>query len=465
MGAMAVSPRTLVILALLFVAALGLRVAWLGITDTELLPLSDPQYYHATASNLADGRGYSVTLDDRGFVAGPESEATAFWAPGYSFALAPLYAVFGNDQRAAKALNAVVGALTVVPVFVLGRSLGCGLRRPDGLPRARAETQADVAQRTGLLAAALFAVAPALVYWTASLFSEPLFTFGIASTLALAVWAGDRRTIASYLLVGGALTATAFVRSQGLLMIVPVAVLLAREFDVRSLARVFAPIVGVLFLAVVPWAIRNDAAMGRPFLINSNLGYNLRIAHAPYSTGTSIPPQDLWDEQPGISFKERELLFDELGRERAIKYALDHPAREIELAFKRVGYLLRSDAEPAVLWSESLGITRIDAGPRGLWIALGDLFWYPLLLLALASLLALRPARAPIAMWSAVGVWVLLHTVFAGEPRYHVPIVPALAALAAATAVAAIASLTRDDATARGRDADARAGEPSSPRA
>ncbi len=426
-----ISTRTLGLLAAIFVLALVLRLAWLGATDTQLLPMSDPQYYHATASNLADGRGYSVAVDANGggFVAGPESEGTAFWAPGYPFVLAPLYVIFGDDQDVAKIFNALAGALTVLPVFYLAWRLG---REGD-------------AERVGLLAAAILAVGPSLVYWTASLFSEPLFTLGIATTLALAAWAGERRSIAPYFVVGLALIATAFVRSQGALMVVPVAVLLVRDLDVRALVRVAAPVGAAVLLVVVPWAIRNEAVMGRPYLINSNLGYNLRIAHAPYSTGTSVVPADLWAERPGISFKERELLFDDLGRERALEYARAHPRREAELAFQRVGYLLRSDAEPAVRWSESLGLTRISGGGRGFWVLVGDLYWYPLLILTVISPLLVARTRVALAMWSALAVWVLLHTVFAGEPRYHVPVMPVMTILTAAAVVRLYALLAASE--------------------
>lgn len=98
---MHITPRTLALLAAIFALALVVRLAWLANTDTELLPMSDPQYYHATASNLADGRGYSVAVDPGGggFVAGPASEGSAFWAPGYPFALAPLYPVCDDNPR------------------------------------------------------------------------------------------------------------------------------------------------------------------------------------------------------------------------------------------------------------------------------------------------------------------------------------------------------------------------------
>ncbi len=390
-----------------------LRLAWLAHTDTVPPPLSDPQYYYATARNLAEGRGYSVAVDEHGFVAGDRSEATAFWPPGYPMMLAPLYRLFGSSFRVAKAFNAVAGALTVLPVFYLGRRL-----------------RGDAA---ALLAGGLFAVAPSLVFWTASLFSETLFTLGVASTLALAAWAGDRGSMRACFLVGLVLAATAFVRSQGIVMIVPVLVLLVRDVDVRGIARVTMPLAAAVVLLVVPWAVRNEVGMGRPYLISDNLGYNLRLAHAPYANGSTLAPQDLWDERPGISFKEREVFFDDEGRTRALTYAREHPGREAELAMRRIGYLARSDAAASVRWSESLGATPVSG--RDAFVLLGDRFYYALLALAFASLVAVRRSRVWLALWSAIAVWVALHLVFAGEPRYHVPMMPVLAVLASAVVV------------------------------
>lgn len=434
-------------LAAILLLALTLRLGWLANTHTETPPLSDPQYYHATATNIAEGRGYSVAVRDGQFVSGPGSEGTAFWSPGYSFALAPFYKLFGAEQRAAKLFNAVAGALTVLPVFYLGRRL-----RGDAC---------------GLIAAALFAVAPSLIYWTASLFSESLFTLGVALALAVSAWAGERRTTAAYFATGVVLSATAFVRSQGVVLIVPVAVLLLHDVRPRTIMRVAIPLALATTLFIVPWAVRNQMVMGRPYLIQDNLGYVLRQAHAPYSNGTTVPPQDLWDERPGISFKERELFFDDEGRSRAWRYARTHPRRELHLAALRLGWLVRSDAAPAVAWSESLGSTPIDLGAHELWVWLGDVFYYPLLALATFALLIdpprsrlsrralLRPlpdrgsgsqghARLYVALLSLVAAWVVLHLVFWGEPRYHVPLVPVVVVLAAIGIVTVAQRCIRD---------------------
>jgi 4-amino-4-deoxy-L-arabinose transferase-like glycosyltransferase len=301
---------TWIALVAITIVALGLRLLWLANTDTETPVLSDPQYYHATAVNIAEGRGYSVRVDASGFGAGQESEATAFWAPAYSALIAVPYALFGDDLRWAKLVNAIAGALACVPVFFIGRGLAS--ERTRRVTRHMYERDA-----VGLMAASIVTFMPALIYWTPALFSDGVFMLGVASTLALAAWASERRSIAAYFAVGVALTATAFVRSQGVLLIAPVAVLVVPSLEWRDATRALAPIVAAIALGVVPWAVRNQQTMGEPYLISDNVCYNLRGAHAPYSTGTSVAIQDLWDEAPGISFKKRELLFDELGCERA----------------------------------------------------------------------------------------------------------------------------------------------------
>ena len=48
--------KPLLVLAIA-ILALALRLAWVAYTGTEIPPVSDPQYYPATAANLADGRG------------------------------------------------------------------------------------------------------------------------------------------------------------------------------------------------------------------------------------------------------------------------------------------------------------------------------------------------------------------------------------------------------------------------
>jgi 4-amino-4-deoxy-L-arabinose transferase-like glycosyltransferase len=434
--------------AAIFAIALTLRIAWIANTDTTVPPLSDPQFYHVTAQNLADGRGFTVAVtDDHGFATDPDAEATAFWPPGYPFALAPVYAIFGDEERVAKVFNAVIGALTVLPVFFIGSALADHRR---GAASGAPTSAIDRRDACGLLAAAIFAMMPAMIFWAPVLFSDTLLAFGVASTFALAMRVrvrrdeSDGRGRLSYAgccaVVGLVLAVMAMVKSQTLVFALPVAVLLVPRLEWRTVLRALAPTAVAGAAVILPWTVRNHIAMGEPYLINDNFCYNLRASHAPYSTGGSVPPQDLWDEQPGISFRERELLFDDTGCGRAWEYAREHPGRELELAPKKIGWLLRSDAADAIEWSRSLGRTPMHRDADGL-VLIGDIVWYPMLALALMSPLLLARSRETVALWLALAAWAALHLVFHGEPRYHVAVVPMLIALAAATLMRAVGQL------------------------
>jgi hypothetical protein len=324
-------------------------------------------------------------------------------------------------------VNAVAGTLMCAAVFFIGRWVATG----NGAPGRHASG----ADAVGLLAAGIVAVMPGMIFWTPALFGDGVFTLGVAGTIVLGARASERRSLNAYFAVGVALVATAFVRSQGLLVIVPVAVLLVRSMDWREAVRALAPVSAALALAIVPWAIRNQAAMGKAYLISDNGCYNLRGAHAPYATGTTVAVQDLWDEAPGISFHDRERLFDDIGCDRAWEYARTHPRREAELALKRVGWLWRSDAADAMRWSESLGATPMKHGDRDALVLIGDVAWYAVLGLAGLSVFVVARNRMVVALWSLIAAWVALHVVFHGEPRYHMALAPALAALGAAAIV------------------------------
>jgi len=106
-----------------FVLALALRISWVGATETVVPPLSDPQYYHATAQNLFEGRGYSVAVDERvlGLIAvadtiGPHSREairSRFQNPG----IGRLVLVVRDEDRelATEVLDRELPGVAVIP--------------------------------------------------------------------------------------------------------------------------------------------------------------------------------------------------------------------------------------------------------------------------------------------------------------------------------------------------------------
>lgn len=411
--------RSAIALTAILAVALVIRFAWSSWTDPIPPPLSDSDYYNATALSLAHGEGYSVVFDaERGFL--PGGEATAFWPPGYSAFLAVFYGLFGEGVDVAKAANVFVGALIVVPIYFIGlRFFGRG---------------------TATIGAAIAAALPSLIFWVPVLLSDTLFTLLFATTVALLLYAmrPDRSFNPILVAISGvALAAAALVRGQALVL-VPVAVAswaLAGAKPTKCFLWGCGAL-AVATIAIAPWSIRNIRTMKSPILLSANMGYNLRIGHAPYSTGRYIVPQDLWDANPKIStFKEREPVFNDLGTDRAVKYALGHPGEELELTARKVMWLWRPDSD-ALTWVSSYGRTPL---PEGAWEPLRralDSSYVALLALVGCGLLRIRSLFPQLAfLIILIPVWTATHIVFFGEPRYHLPVLAVMVPVAAASLV------------------------------
>ncbi len=408
--------RRILALAAIFALALAVRLAWAHWTSPVPPAFSDAEYYNAAAISIARGQGYSVTLDpELGFL--PGEDATAFWPPGFSSVLGVAYWLFGESLSVARTVNVVAGALTVIPIYVIGRRL--------------------FGEAAGLTGAVIAALLPSLVFWTPVLLSETMFTVVFASALALLIHSsnGDHGLKPAPLIAAGLLTGIAVLFRGQALILLPMAVIWAAYTGVRLRPVLLSLVVmsATVALVVTPWAARNVVQMNSPIALSANFGYNLRIGHAPYSTGRYIVPQDLWDAKPGITFQEREVLFNDLGRERAIEYVLEHPQEELALAVRKAVWLWRPDSD-VLSWVTSFGQRPLPNGTREPLRLLLDVS-YLTVIAAAATGLMLRPGPrgTRVFVLPFVALWTLFHIVFFGEPRFHIPmlaiIIPAAAAL------------------------------------
>ena len=404
--------------ALLLIVALAFALRLACTLVFEPLPpvFSDAEYYDAAARSLANGRGYSVTLTDAGFL--PDGYPTAFFPPGYSLYLAGFYKLFGAGVDVARVANLLAGVLTVPVVYLIGARL--------------------MGPREGLAGALLAAVFPSLIFWTPVLLSETFFTLVFAVALLLVVDAmrgGGRLVVAEAALAGAMIGLAALVRGQALVLL-PVAVLwwwLAGAAPRPRLAAGALATAAVL-LVLTPWTLRNLSKFDEPILLSSNFGYNLRIGHAPYSNGRFVDPVDLYEMvDPG---EHLELTLNSEGTRLALDYVRDNPARELELSAGKVRWLWSPDTD-VVLWLESFGRTAMEEPARPLvrWgVRLGH--WAALVLL-LPAVLALgwKHRAVTLAGLLALG-WTAVHIVFFGEPRYHLPLLPLLLPLSGAGVLA-----------------------------
>jgi len=203
------SSRDAAFLAGLFAVSLALRIAVVFAFSVQ--PTWDGAFYHRGALSIAEGYGYSEPATIAGH---PGRLPWSHYPVGYSALLGAAYKLFGSGLHVAPLVNALVGALTVVVVYLFGLEL---------LSRRRAR-----------IAGALLAFHPGMVLYCSLVMTEPLAGFLVLLTGYLAWKLGRYRWGA--VLCGAVVALSAFVRPQSLLA-APLLLLLIRGTWLRRLTQ------------------------------------------------------------------------------------------------------------------------------------------------------------------------------------------------------------------------------------
>ncbi len=234
----------LVALVAIVLLALGLRghEAWDG-----RAPVYDAQAYATIAANLERGEGFTL---------GPgATQPASNYSPGLPLFVGGLYAVSGGiHERFARLVLALIGALSVLFAYLIGRRLSGPL--------------------AGLVGAAAVAIYPALVEYQGMPMSEPLAATLLSGAVLAMLWAdrpldptpGARAHARRWLAPGLLLGALALVRPEYLAISLPIAVAIfargGRDRWRANLVQAAVMLLG-LAIAVAPWTVRNAVAMDR----------------------------------------------------------------------------------------------------------------------------------------------------------------------------------------------------------
>src|SRR5262249_35133142 len=143
-------------LILLFGVALGVRLLYLALSPQTPVVWDAAGYYQAGVSLFA---GQSP----------PEVQATlGRQGSGYPLFLAAVFTIFPKDPWSVRPVQAVLGALTCVLVYFVGRQLA--------------------GRRVGVVAGLLTALYPPLILFTGRLLTETLALFLFWLALAFLAW-------------------------------------------------------------------------------------------------------------------------------------------------------------------------------------------------------------------------------------------------------------------------------------
>ncbi|MEX2159445.1 MAG: glycosyltransferase family 39 protein [Dehalococcoidia bacterium] len=404
-------------LTLILALSFTVRILWIAISQWQPTPDDDAYRYDMAARSLAGGLGYIHLTGD----------PTAFWPPGYSLLLAGGYLLFGQHIEVAQTINALLGTATVGLVYLIGLRL--------------------FGTRPALIAAAITALFPSLIFFTAVTTSEVAFTFfallGVLMLIIEAQSLRDGRRDLRWLLAAGAVLGFAsLIRGQALLLpLVLIPFWWRCRIDRSGIADGVVALALGMALIVAPWSIRNSIEMRAPVLISTNAGIDFWIGHHESARGDYGPTggDELVFSHPELDSVGREVRANNEGFRKGVTYALSHPREELALPFKKLFWLYYNDEE-GLRWNEGHGGQEFLSAPtRDFLLTLSNVYYFTIagvLLLGVPLWFSLRdPGR--LLLISLVLYWTAVHLVFFGDPRFHAPMMP-IAALLAALPLAAL---------------------------
>jgi 4-amino-4-deoxy-L-arabinose transferase-like glycosyltransferase len=311
-------------LVAILLLGLGLRVgeAWDGRP-----PVYDAAAYAAIAANLGQGDGFTV---------GPAAtQPSSNYSPGLPLLVAGLYELTGGvHERVARVVLAIIGTLSVLLAYLLGRRLW------RVMPEAGSDRLQISLVVPGLVGAGVVAVYPALVEYQGMVMSEPLAATLLSGAVLALFWATDRDARLGWLLPGALLGATAMVRPEYLgiafLLALVVFARRARTEWRRALAEAAILLAGVA-LVVAPWTIRNAVALDRAVPISTGGGQVLFAGtYLPSDGDPEKVGAEVVERHPGLfdpSDVQRLRLEQILARLAAARY----PGLETDQALGRMG--------------------------------------------------------------------------------------------------------------------------------
>ncbi len=367
--------------------------------------LLDPAYYHQWAKKILGGD----LVGDKVF----------YGLPAYPFFLALCYKIFGASIFAVKALQALLGLLTLFFVYKIGEKI-------EG-------------QTTGTLAVFLAVLYGPLFFHESILIPEALSLPLYAAALYFSLVFVETRTLKCAAGLG-ILFGLAALTKAGILPFVFLFLLSLAAGERRSGRKRFFPLALCLvsfFLTLLPVTLHNRVYGKDNVLLTSHAGFNFYIGNNPKAEGVFIAPEGTGSNVEAQIQDSKAVAERALGRElKPSEVSRYWSGRAWEFIRRNPGQFLRLSLRKLVLFFDAREISDVDDyefcknfSPMLRWPWLNFSVLGPLVLLGL--FLSLKKIRfGPIIyLWIASYLGGLV--VFFINARYRLPILSAFFPLAA----------------------------------
>jgi len=393
-----------------------LRGPWVAWAAAPLPFISDPTSYVRLGDRLATGRGYTSWVG---------GEPTAFFPPGYPGLLGAVFWLtdhtpLPDDRRdAADLVNIAAGAAAIWLIILV---VSCVFSR-----------------REALMAGALVAVFPNLVFYSATPHHESVFIVSVLAVLAVLVPVLRTQTgpAPSRLLAAGALLGVS-------MLVRPLLAPLPLLFAIVGLAAgwgwrrsvVSAALLALPVVALVgAWTVRNAVAMDAFVPISTNSGDTLCIDHHRGSTGDFRGAGTCIDDFVRRDPREEELERNRVNTRRAVRFVIRHPLRELRQLPTRLGASVDHGHDGLDLTKADSRSGQRSRGARRLLRTVADVVFFVTLGLAALALPTLLRRGEPerLLVLATIGCLLLAPLGLYGYTRFWVPLLPFQAMLAVHT--------------------------------
>jgi len=384
-------------LLLIFLAALTARSVWgtirfIRAQDPTAFEFPDEQDYWSIAESLAR---HGQLIGEHGF--------RALRMPGYP-AFLSLFTTRRGGVVGAKMAQWILAALAAPLAAALAAKIG--------------------GRRAGLTAGFLVAFDPFLVFFSSLLLTESLVVTALLAVW-LVGWSIQRRELPAgfgqWAAVGALAATCVLIREStlGLCLLWTLFLVARRRFDRRGIGGAMLS-GGIVLLALLPWAMRNQRVTGQWCWLTNRGGISLYDAVGPQADGASdLADIKQMDAVAGLD----EAAWNRYFLDASYQCIRQDPERMVRLAFAKIRRTW--NPFPNVASYQSAFVRLMSAG----W-TLG------VYMLAVIGVIGLRRrAGDAAALLLPAGYVLMLHSLFIGSIRYRLVVMPMLEVLAAVGAV------------------------------
>ena len=385
---------------LVVAAALGVRIAVVS-TQPQEIQFPDGLRYDAAARSLLAGQGLYVSL---GHVEGKAQEV-----PGYPLFLAAHYKVLREISPAAtphlpvRLSQALLGALSCWLLYGIVSPL--------------------FGRKAAVLAAALMAIDPWMIFFNGLMLAEALFIF-IWLMMMMVLIQGRRWPRWIVVLTLSIIFASAtYVRPAGFLFL-PLLVICYRYSEPRFWHAILGglALVALSVMWLLPWGFRNQQETGAFTLLHHGGGISFYEAQGPQAVagpGYERIDAALWQQAAQLDEVQRSRMFSEL----ALYQMKSDPLRALKLGGQRI----------ARTWNP---VPNDPAAQQGWAFYISAAYCLPVFALAVTGLIIHWGRWWPIVLTLATPIYFTgIHMLFVGSIRYRLPAMPFVHALAAAALI------------------------------